>query len=120
MRRKVFRRSGVSSSPFMAKSKSPRSSPESRLGKAYCLNSIGRPISRLQGLDQIDLEADVLAGVFGVHGNVRRPAFGIGGPNERRQLPRPGTAGRFRPKVPTGPASRPVERRPGAAFEEIP
>jgi hypothetical protein len=51
-----------------------------------------------QGLDQIDLEADVLAPVFGVHGDVRRPALGVGGPDQRRQIVGPAGHGDCRRK----------------------
>ena len=76
-------RSGVSSTPFMAKSKSPRTSPESSLGNEYCLNSIGRPISRCRASRSSTSKPTYWPGWFGSIGNVGRPAFRIAGPEQR-------------------------------------
>ena len=80
--------------PFMAKSMSPRFNAEASVGEIELLE-LDRPADFLfQCLDQIDLEADVLAGVFRVHRDVGRPALGVGRPEQRflsrRRVVRPG------------------------------
>ncbi len=76
----------------MAKSKSPRSSPEPRLVKLYGTELDAAAELALQRRRQLDLEAHVAVRMLGILGHIGCAAFGVGGPAQGRQGGRRGIA----------------------------